>query len=320
MKKKRVVLCLAVLLTALLAAGALAFAARKAYSLYTGLSRKVDYTNDVLYTLNDHVQNLRWQLGNALASYEFDYSWVEQTPPLIAHAFGEIDGNTYTNSLDAFQHNYALGHRVFEVDLTFPVGSYTLIASHDREHWRAKSGAAPGTAYTYENFMASTLCGGYTPMDYRDVIDLMSEYPDIYIVTDTKYTDRVSVLLQFAQLVKYAQSRDASVLDRLIPQIYHEDMLSWVMSVYPFRSVIYTVYQTASSDQQILEFCQHSGIRFVNAPKTRIKPGTLSLWNGAGLLTATHTLNDVEQAQQYMDEQGLDFVYTDSITPGDLAP
>lgn len=319
MKKKRVVLCLAVLLAALLAAGALAFAARKAYSLYTGLSRKVDYTNDVLYALNDKVQNLRWQLGNALTSYEFDYSWAEQTPPLIAHAFGEIGGNTYTNSLEAFQHNYALGHRVFEVDLTFPTGSYTLIACHDKQHWRTKSGAPSGVAYTYENFMASTLCGEYTPMDYRGVIDLMVEHPDIYIVTDTKYTDQVSVLLQFAQLVKYAQARDASVLDRLIPQIYHEDMLSWVMSVYPFRSVIYTVYQTASSDQEILEFCRHSGIRFVNAPETRLKPGTLPLWNEAGIITATHTINDPAQAQQYYD-QGVRFVYTDSLTPGDLAP
>lgn len=320
MKKRRsIVICLAVLLAVLLAAGALVIAARKAYSLYTSLGRKVDYTNEVLYSLNDSVQNLQWQLGNALASYEFDYSWAEQTPPLIAHAFGEIGGNTYTNSLEAFQLNYAQGHRVFEVDLTFPGDSYTLIACHDKAHWRAKSGAPSSVAYTYESFMASTLCGQYTPMDYRDVIDLMIEHPDICIVTDTKYTDRVSVLLQFAQLVKYAQARDASVLDRLIPQIYHEDMLSWVMSVYPFRSVIYTVYQTAASDQEILEFCQHSGIRFVNAPKTRIKPSTLALWSDAGIITATHTINAPEQAQQ-LYAQGVDFLYTDSLTPGDISP
>ncbi|MGN0995676.1 MAG: phosphatidylinositol-specific phospholipase C/glycerophosphodiester phosphodiesterase family protein [Candidatus Ventricola sp.] len=316
MKKRQiVVLCLAVLL----AAGALLLVARKAYSLYADLGRKVDYTNDIFYALNDNVQKLHWKMDSALGIYEFDYSWAEQTPPLIAHAFGEIDGNTYTNSLEAFQHSYAQGQRVFEVDLTFPDDSYTLIACHDREFWCDESGAPLNVAYTYENFMASTLCGQYTPLDYRDVIDLMAEYPDIYIVTDTKYTDQASVLLQFAQLVKYAQTRDESVLDRLIPQIYRENMLGWVMSVYPFRSVIYTVYQTDISSQEILEFCQHSGIRLVTAPAELIAPHKLAQWSGAGLIVATHTINDPEQARQLYD-QGVDILYTDSLTPGDIAP
>ena len=46
-----------------------------------------------------------------------DYSWAENTH-LIAHAMGAIDGYDYTNSLEAFQFNYAKGFTVFEVDLS----------------------------------------------------------------------------------------------------------------------------------------------------------------------------------------------------------
>jgi hypothetical protein len=43
---------------------------------------------------------------------------AEQFDPygFVAHAFGAVDGHTYTNSLEAFQRNYARGFRVFEVD------------------------------------------------------------------------------------------------------------------------------------------------------------------------------------------------------------
>lgn len=37
----------------------------------------------------------------------------------IAHAMGGIDGEAYTNSMEAFKENYARGHRLFEVDLHF---------------------------------------------------------------------------------------------------------------------------------------------------------------------------------------------------------
>lgn len=308
---------LLVLLVAALVVGALLVAARKAYSLYNSLVRKVNYTNEVVYAIDEKVQVIRRQLTGEFDHYDFDYSWAAQNPPLIAHALGGIDGNTYTNSLEAFEANYALGRRVFEVDLTFPDTEYTLVAAHTGGDWRSMAGAAPDAVFSYESFMDSTLCGRYTPLDYRGVVDLMAAHPDIYVVTDTKETDYLSVTLQFAQLVKYAQERDARVLDRLIPQIYHEDMLSWVMAVHPFRSVIYTLYQANSTDQEVLDFCRSSGIRFITALVSRMRPDTLSLWKNQGIIVATHTVNAPEKAQALL-EQGVDVLYTDFLLPEDI--
>lgn len=285
--------------------------------MYNSLVRKVNYTNEVVYSIGENVLSIRRQLNGIFDHYDFDYGWVTQTPPLIAHALGGIDGNTYTNSLEAFEANYALGQRVFEVDLTFPDVGYTLVATHDGEHWRSITDTAPDVAFSYESFMDSTLCGRYTPLDYRGIIDLMAAYPDIYVVTDTKETDKLSVTLQFAQLVKYAQEWDTGVLDRLIPQIYHEEMLDWVMAVHPFRSVIYTLYQVNSTDQEVLDFCWCSGIRFITAPIFRMQPDTLSVWKNMDIIVATHTVNAPETAQAFLD-QGVDVLYTDFLLPADI--
>jgi len=42
-----------------------------------------------------------------------------QPPIIIAHAAGAVNGRTYTNSLEAFEYNYAKGHRFFEVDFSW---------------------------------------------------------------------------------------------------------------------------------------------------------------------------------------------------------
>lgn len=319
MNRKRIfVLLFAVILLAV----ACCAAGYKAYSLYTGLCSKMDYTNETIYELSEKADSMQRQLNQRayhfvsddLPHYRFDDRWARQTPPLIAHALGGIDGNDYTNSLEAFEQNYALGYRVFEVDLSFPDTDYTLIASHDRERWLDKAGLDDESVYSYKNFMNSTLYGQYTPLDFRDIIDLMAAYPDIYIVTDTKYTDAPSVMLQFSQLVKYAQSVDESVLSRLIPQIYHEAMLGWVMSVYPFPSVIYTLYQSGSTVENALEFCQRSGIGFLTMPVEDFTRNAAVLSEHPEITVAVHTVNDVQEARYCLDA-GADWLYTDFLPP-----
>jgi hypothetical protein len=51
----------------------------------------------------------------------------------VAHAFGSIDGHTYSNSLEAFQRNYGRGFRVFEVD-HLVLADGTVLLAHDA--WR----------------------------------------------------------------------------------------------------------------------------------------------------------------------------------------
>lgn len=313
-KKALSILCV-ILLCCLIAAG-IAFSALKIRSMYLSLCKKIDYTNETVYAISEAEKKTHQILVRESSRYSFDYSWVGQTPPLVAHALGGINGDAYTNSLEAFEHNYALGHRVFEVDFDITEDHHLLIASHGKSQWHSHTQAQgePDKPYTYDQFMSTPLLSKYTPLDCRGVIELMSRYPDVYLITDTKHTDLTTVLLQFSQLVTYAREIDPSVLDRIIPQIYHEDMLNWVMSVYPFKSVVYTLYKAGNDPEAVYSFCEFSGVRFVTLRSGWIPPECIKLWDKLGITVAAHTVNDGAEAQHLRD-QGVDYLYTDFLTP-----
>ncbi len=246
--------------------------------------------------------------------YVYDYTWVERTPCLIAHAMGSVDGNTYTNTREAFEHNYAQGQRVFEVDFYLTDAENALIATHDTETWKKQTGTPEETPFTYAGFMSEKILGSYTPLDADAVIDLMIEYPDIYVVTDTKFTAKEEVYTQFGQLVRCAKRKDPSVLDRIIPQIYNPQMQEWVMGVYPFDSIILTLYQMQWTPQEVYEICKERHIGFLTVHKDLITPEAIALWDELGVTVACHTSNDQAETQKLFD-MGVDLMYTDSLTP-----
>ena len=320
--------CVRILLVGLIVAALLAAGLAGAYKLYS-MYRNVWLRLDAMYELNkelkgslreadrslqtleqkvEHLHRNAFFAGEA-AETEFDDSWAESVPPYIAHAFGGVDDHTYTNSREAFLVNYELGQRVFEVDFNLSEDG-VLIASHTEEDWRRMTGS--DLPYTSENFRQYPLYGLYEPLTAAEVIELMAEYPDIYLVTDTKDQVQDKVMLAFSQLVYCAKQTDPEVLERIIPQIYNEEMLSWISSIHPFRSVIYTLYATSWSPESVLDFCINSGVRLITVPVDLITPEIIRLWDTLGIRTAVHTVNDAGQADMLF-EIGVDLIYTDFL-------
>lgn len=247
----------------------------------------------------------------------FDYSWAEQHP-YIAHAFGGILGNTYTNSYEAFLLNYQLGHRVFEVDF-FLTDDGKTVAAHDDASWRtnARVPFEPGDKpFTYDNFMSSLWNDKYHPVDLALLFRLLQQYPDIYIVTDTKFYDEANVRQQFNAFVETASTIDSSLLNRFIIQIYKPEMLEWIMEIYPWKSVIYTLYanEGAWTPENVLAFSKESGVKFITMWDNWLTPEIANSWKSAGIKIATHTINNLSQAQQSR-ARGADVIYTDFLLP-----
>jgi len=298
----------------LLTAGGLA--ALKAKSLYDRLASKMDYITEVVYRMETDLSDVRYTVSRGFAHYDFDYAWAQE-PDLVAHAMGGIDGKNYTNSVEAFEENYARGYRVFEVDFGLTEQSEQMLCLHDEQLWREQTGIDESIPCDHASFMASKLYGQYTPMDCSGLIDLMIAYPDIYIVTDTKHSVKHDVMYQFSQLVRCAVNKDASVLDRIIPQIYHEEMLGWVMAVHPFKSMIYTLYATEWTQDSVQAFCERSGVGMVTMWSALAKPEIVEAWNRAGIQVAVHTVNDAQRAKEHL-EQGVQLVYSDDLLPADF--
>lgn len=298
-----VIACVAVL--ALLAGGlfVLRYAKQRIKQMYFELSSRIDAVGQIAAV----------QPPEQHTPYTFDYSWIEDTDGYVAHAFGEVDGYTYTNSMEAFEANYARGHRVFEVDLDYTLDDYSVVLTHDEESWRAeRADVADDFPFTHDNFMNTPTNGLFTPVDLEGLIQIMDEHPDIYIVLDTHHFDRQSVIIMFSQIVSEAQRVDPRILNRIVPQVYNEDMFWTVMQVYEFKSIIFTLYATEWTPESVYDFCFRSGCRYVTLWDYLLTPEMLALWDTQGINVAVHTVNDQEAADAFFD-MGVDMIYTDSL-------
>lgn len=313
-KLRRILIVLLIL--AILAVGGLAVV-KKAHSMYKNLYTESEKLQSVLSDLGMRMDKLEKTVGTHVQRYEFDYSWLDSLPPFAAHACGEIDGQTYTNSFEAFKANYDLGYRIFEVDFDI-TDDNALVATHSENRWRNQTGADESTPFTLENFSARPLLGQYQSMTAEEIIGLLEAYPDIYLITDTKHTDRVSVMLQFSQLVRWAEKAEVSVIDRIVPQIYSEEMLDWVMSVHPFRSVIFTLYNTKWTPESVLRFCEATGVGLITTSYVYLTQELADLWVPHGLRIGVHTVNNIPVASDCLS-LGADLIYSDKLLPAEFS-
>ena len=269
--------------------------------------------------ISEHQEQLIDEIKAHYAEYPpFDYSWLNQAHPLVAHACGGIDGQTYTNSLEAFEFNYNLGHRVFEVDFTL-TSDGVLVAAHDERRWRKETDlTAEEMPFTAEAVRNVKLHDQYTSMSAKEVIEALAAHPDAWIITDSKFTDKASIMAEFSQLVYWGQQLAPEALERVIPQIYNEDMLAYLMAIYPFRSVVYTVYNTKTTDKMAFDFCREAGIQVLVYPKARVTAERVQMGHDLGVLTSTHTEDDPEAARKLFD-MGVDVLYTNFLNPADYA-
>ena len=244
-------------------------------------------------------------------TYQFDYSWAKY--PYVAHALGGINGDTYTNSPDAFLLNYALGHRVFEVDLTITDDNH-LVLAHDPPAWSQPTADQP-QAFTRANFLSRLISNRYHSADLTQLLRLMQQYPDFYVITDSKAIDEPTVRRQFETLVATASAIDPALLDRFVIQIYRPEMLDWVMSIHPWCSVLLTLYGYPDwTPENVLDFATTSGVKFITMWDYWVTADIMQLWQPAGIQVAAHTVNDLN-SDQTLRALGVSVIYTDFLFP-----
>ena len=154
----------------------------------------------------------------------------------------------------------------------------------------------------------------------EDLLDEMLVNKDMFVVTDTKFTEGPEVYTQFYRLVEIALLKDPKLLDRVIPQIYNEAMYDTVMSLYDFPSVIYTAYATGATGDEIIDFSiAHDNIKVITAPidDWRFDEPAIERLHENGLLIYNHTVQTYEDMVFYRDK-GIDGLYSALLLPRDM--
>lgn len=242
--------------------------------------------------------------------------------PLIAHALGEADGKIETNSREAFLNAWSNGYRVVEGDFTY-TSDNVLVVRHDFEkngsYYRLEIETDGDMVMDSKTYMETPAVYEQTPMRAVDLLYLMAEYPDMYLVTDTKDTDKAMVQRQFRDLKSIAENiGHPELLNRIIPQLYSKEMLGWVKEVYPFQNWIFTLYLYPNPDyKDIANFCVANGIDTVTLHVDRATKANVSILKASGLKVYAHTINRYLIFEDML-ENGVDGIYTDRIKPYEL--
>jgi glycerophosphoryl diester phosphodiesterase len=159
----------------------------------------------------------------------------------VAHAFGAIDGRTYTNSLEAFQRNYGRGFRVFEVDLVRLADGTALLAHDGLE---ANYGLNKKFVdATWADLAGHKYLGQYTILRAQELAGLLRNHPDMYVILDSKYA-RLDI---YKKMLQYAPER--SLRERIFPHVEDRAELEEFRTAYPLQNYMLALYHTQAQNR-----------------------------------------------------------------------
>lgn len=211
---------------------------------------------------------------------------------VIMHAMGSINGRIYTNSLEAFQYHYKRGRRIFEVDLSLTADSL-MVASH--------------TCHDSQTVEAIQKKTPWSVLDLPTLLKLLKDHPDMVLVTDTKCDFNRFI----HQLTAAVQAYDPALLSRIIPQIYQEQDWYTTMHAWKFDKLIYTLYKTNASDEEVIQFVKtHPNIRYVTVHFGRFTENLAHELGESDVKVFVHTINEIYPIRKFVS-RGAYGVYTD---------
>jgi len=101
----------------------------------------------------------------------------------IAHAGGMINGDIYTDSLEALNSSYENKFKFFELDI-LKTSDNKYVAAHDWDSWKLWSGYLGELPPTHKDFLSYKIKGKYTPLDMKSINSWFSHHTDATLVTD----------------------------------------------------------------------------------------------------------------------------------------
>jgi hypothetical protein len=139
----------------------------------------------------------------------------------IAHAGGEINGDTYTNSLEALQESYTKGLRLFELDIIKTTdGKY--VAAHDWLTWKNQVDYEEknDSPVSLSEFLKYKILNKYTPMDMNSINKWFEKHTDAYLVTDKvnepfdfseKFIDKDRLMMELFSIDAVKEAQEANI-------------------------------------------------------------------------------------------------------------
>jgi glycerophosphoryl diester phosphodiesterase len=225
---------------------------------------------------------------------------------LIAHALGGIDGLGYLNCREGFLESCRAGYRLIEADLAL-TGDGRVVCYHEAEDKLALK--RPLAEVSHAEFMARRFAGKYTPIDMDGLLQLFAQRPDIWLITDTKNTNREIL----PRLIAAARQIGPGLLPHMIAQTYSREDVDYVCALDCFSGVVFTCYLCKYTDEELVELARTRRIAMVAMFTHRYNARLKERLHEVGCGVYVHTVNDPWEVASFRS-QGVG-VYTDFCRP-----
>jgi len=230
-------------------------------------------------------------------------------PQRIAHAGGGFERRIYNNSEAAVRHNLQEGFEWFEIDFVFGEDG-NLWTEADRAALITGDTSASYYSAKDEGSASTDKIAGTERMSLQDLSRLMTEFPQICIVPDVKDVERnpEAMALLLAAL--------PGATERVLPQIFQPEEYLTVRQM-GFLHIIWTLYNYAGEDKDVLREAQQMDLAAVTMPIARAEAGLAHrVQQSCALPSLAHTVNDLGQLHGLQSEWGVAEVYSDFLAPG----
>jgi|GEM_PF-629251 len=220
----------------------------------------------------------------------------KDTLRFIAHAGGGINGDTYTNSLEALNLNYNKGFRLFELDI-IKTSDNVFVSAHDWNQWSKKTKYKGTLPPTNKVFLENPI-KEYTPMDIDKINLWFKEHPDAILVTD-----KVNTPKEFAS--KFIDK------NRLMMELFSAEALKEAIDIGIDKAMASeNVLRTIRGKE--VETLQKWGIKYV-AVSRRIMIDKLAMFielKEANIKTYVfHVNSDEGRDETFVVENEMDYIY-----------
>ncbi len=225
---------------------------------------------------------------------------------VIVHACGGLNGNTYTNSLEALKETLEKGVRCVEIDFAF-TSDGVLVCNHG---WKDFGRKAP----TWKQYQIKGTIGGYTPMKAKTALKMLIKAKRTWLVVDTQEKDVRAV---YREIVKICRKNDGKqYLKKIVPQLYCKSDYKRMKKIYPFKQWIFTLYKLKMKSRKdykaIAQFCRKNRIRVMTMATARLSKAVAKTIHKKGILVAVHTVNKETKRKKFLGK-GANAIYSDYL-------
>ncbi len=193
------------------------------------------------------------------------------------HGGGAIYGKRQTNSLDAIDYWYNRGKRVFEFDLAVTYdGQYVAVAHYlnQADLGKLEINEIPPEcteAWFMNQKLYSKTTAGLSPLSLKLIIDKLISKPDILVMLDLYGMFTIEESQKLSNRLKMLISDHVELYDRLLVEVYCDDMVKGIKSQGNGFNLIYgidygTIEYYGIDNKVTPEYLKKESIDFVSYP------------------------------------------------------